>query len=288
MQKTKEENKGYQELLQKQGEEEALSQLANSAAQLKGVIRCTQCGQVGHMRTNRNCPLYMADEARMKVSTAVSNSTERKADGDGGNTPNSSEEKSLRLRVKSSASLLEDLDMKPSKITVNLSELREGARKHQIEKKRKRMQEVKEQAEIYKRPYMNPMVKQSRSRMPVTHLNGNLELVIQELLEMDESELFRIPVDGTVVKDYYRVIKHPMDLTTMKTKIQNTEYLSIRDFIKDLELVVNNSKAYNGDASRSLITANAVKLLKRAQEKMKNINAEGGIPSTSTIPETAG
>lgn len=287
MQKTEEENKGYQELLQKQGEEEALSQLANSAAQLKGVIRCTQCGQVGHMRTNRNCPLYMADEARIKVSTAVSNSTERKAD-DGGNTPNSSEEKSLRLRVKSSASLLEDLDMKPSKITVNLSELREGARKHQIEKKRKRMQEVKEQAEIYKRPYMNPMVKQSRSRMPVTHLNGNLELVIQELLEMDESELFRIPVDGTVVKDYYRVIKHPMDLTTMKTKIQNTEYLSIRDFIKDLELVVNNSKAYNGDASRSLITANAVKLLKRAQEKLKNINAEGGIPSTSTISETTG
>ncbi|KAL0591983.1 hypothetical protein ABG067_000636 [Albugo candida] len=45
LQKTEEENKGYQELLQKQGEEEALSQLANSAAQLKGVIRCTQCGQ---------------------------------------------------------------------------------------------------------------------------------------------------------------------------------------------------------------------------------------------------
>ena len=66
MQKTEAHNKGYQEMLKK-GEVDDDDERAD-AEELsgKGVIRCTQCLQVGHMRTNRSCPLYMADEANTK------------------------------------------------------------------------------------------------------------------------------------------------------------------------------------------------------------------------------
>lgn len=260
LQKTEEQNKGYQEMLQKQGEEGVLG-----GTPQKGVIRCTQCGQAGHMRTNRSCPLYMADESRSSSKSGV-------------DAKGSSEDTPVKLKVKKAAAS-EEGGTGAEKITVNLSELREGARKHHAEKKRKRLQEVKEQAELYKRPYMTNVVKQSRSRMPVEHLKSNLENVVHKLLEMPESELFRAAVDASVVKDYYQIIKQPMDLGSIKKKIDDQQYDSMRDFIKDLELIVSNSKIYNGEPARSLITANAVKVLKRAQEELATLNAEGGAPT---------
>lgn len=269
LQKTEEQNKGYQEMLQKQGEEGVLA----SGTPQKGVIRCTQCGQAGHMRTNRSCPLYMADESRSKKSaTGSSSASGNKSDGVAKKLSLGGDD-TLKLKVKK----IPVDEPVTEKITVNLSELREGARKHNAEKKRKRLAEVKEQAELYKRPYMNNVVKQSRSRMPVEYVNGNLETVVGKLLEMPESELFRAAVDANVVKDYYQIIKQPMDLGTIKKKIAEQQYDSMREFIKDLELIVANSKVYNGDPAVSLITANAAKLLKRAQEEMVALHAaEGG------------
>lgn len=267
LQKTDEQNKGYQEMLEKQGDQESLG----LGTPQKGEIRCTKCLQPGHMRTNRSCPLYMADDVRPPKKGSSSSSVKTDSKAAGGEAALS---EPLKLKVKKSA-LLSSPPVE--KITVNLSELREGARKHQAEKKRKRMIEVQEQAELYKRPYSSTSAKTSRSRMPVAHLNGNLEIVVFKLLEMPESELFRSPVDANVVKDYYQIIKHPMDLSRMKKKIDDLEYDSMRDFIKDLELMVSNSKVYNGDPARSLITANAVKVLKRAQEELASLHAEGGV-----------
>uniref|UniRef100_K3WHN8 Zinc knuckle domain-containing protein n=1 Tax=Globisporangium ultimum (strain ATCC 200006 / CBS 805.95 / DAOM BR144) TaxID=431595 RepID=K3WHN8_GLOUD len=120
LQKTEEQNKGYQEMLQKQGEEGVLL----GGTPQKGVIRCTQCGQAGHMRTNRSCPLYMADDSRSSSNK----------DGKADDTP-------LKLKVKKPLDFMDESGS-AEKITVNLSELREGARKHHAEKKRKRLQEV--------------------------------------------------------------------------------------------------------------------------------------------------
>jgi transcription initiation factor TFIID subunit 1 len=250
LQRTEEHNKDYVEMLEREGE----AGLGPGGTPQKGAgVRCTQCGQVGHMRTNRSCPLYMAD-------------------GGGGVTSDAS---GTGKKVRKSGS--DEVE----RITVNLTELREGARKHEAEKKRKRIQEQKEQAEMYKRPYANTVAKQSRSRMPVSHLNGNLSVVIEKLMDMPESELFRAAVDANAVKDYYMIIKQPMDLGAIKKKIDDVQYDSMRDFIKDLELIVNNSKIYNGDPARSLITANAVKILKRAQEELATLNAEGGTPTAA-------
>ncbi|KAG3109426.1 hypothetical protein PI124_g11413 [Phytophthora idaei] len=274
--KTEAQNRGYQEMLKKGEAGDGADGDDADDGSGKGVIRCTQCLQVGHMRTNRSCPLYMADEARSKKSGSFS---EKQA--------NVMLAEPLKLKVKKSPSVISGGDSS-TKITVNLAELREGARKYHAEKKRKREMEVREQAELYKRPYAKGVVKQSRSRMPVEHVNNALEMVVQRLLEMPESEIFREPVDANTVQNYYQIVKQPMDLSTIRRKIEAKEYDSMREFVKDLELIVNNSRIFNGDPTKSVITANAQKVLRRAQDEMAVLNAEGGMtPTTPTTATTA-
>ena len=129
---------------------------------------------------------------------------------------------------------------------------------------------------IYKTSVRERHLKQSRLRMTVEHLNNALEVVLQRLLEMPESELFRVPVDAAAVHHYYQIVKQPMDLSAIRRKIEAKEYDSMREFVKDLELIVNNSRIFNGDSTKSAITANAQKVLRRGQDEMAALSAEGG------------
>lgn len=61
----------------------------------------------------------------------------------------------------------------------------------------------------------------------------------------DTNQIFMEPVDQNEVPDYSEVVKHPMDLSTMKSKIDNFEYSSIDDFEKDFNLMISNCLAYN-------------------------------------------
>ncbi|TDH69084.1 hypothetical protein CCR75_009745 [Bremia lactucae] len=265
--KTEAQNRGYQEMLKKGEAGDGVDGDEVDDGTGKNVIRCTQCLQVGHMRTNRSCPLYMADEARSKKLGPYFETQAGSALAE-------------PLKMNKSSSILSGGDSS-TKITVNLAELREGARKHNAEKKRKREMELREQAELYKRPYAKGAVKLSRSRMPVEHLNHALDMIVQRLLEMPESEIFRAPVDATAVHNYYQIVKQPMDLSTIQSKIEAKEYDSMREFVKDLELIVNNSRIFNGEPTKSVITANAQKVLRRAQDEMAVLNADGGMTPTT-------
>lgn len=64
LQVTEEQNKAYQEMLQ--SHDTALE----STPSKRGVVRCTQCGQAGHIRTNRSCPLYMADSGQPSAAAS--------------------------------------------------------------------------------------------------------------------------------------------------------------------------------------------------------------------------
>ncbi|CDY16729.1 BnaA09g06530D [Brassica napus] len=58
---------------------------------------------------------------------------------------------------------------------------------------------------------------------------------------------FRIPVDPVLlnIPDYFTVIKHPMDLGTIRSRLRNGEYSSPLDFAADVRLTFSNSMAYN-------------------------------------------
>lgn len=53
---------------------------------------------------------------------------------------------------------------------------------------------------------------------------------------------FLKPVSREDVADYYEVIKEPMDLETMETKLEREEYATPEDFIRDAKLIYNNCR----------------------------------------------
>ncbi|KAG7204576.1 hypothetical protein KM043_004999 [Ampulex compressa] len=62
--------------------------------------------------------------------------------------------------------------------------------------------------------------------------------------------MFTKPVDTEEVPDYNMIIKQPMDLETMMTKIDMHCYLCARDFLDDIDLICQNALEYNPDSLR--------------------------------------
>ncbi|KAJ3583061.1 hypothetical protein NHX12_034506 [Muraenolepis orangiensis] len=59
--------------------------------------------------------------------------------------------------------------------------------------------------------------------------------------------IFSKPVDIEEVSDYLEVIRQPMDLSTIMTKIDTHQYLTTKDFLLDVDLVCSNALEYNPD-----------------------------------------
>lgn len=63
--------------------------------------------------------------------------------------------------------------------------------------------------------------------------------------------IFSKPVDIEEVSDYLEVIRQPMDLSTVMTKIDKHQYLTVKDFLRDVDLISNNALEYNPDKDPS-------------------------------------
>uniref|UniRef100_A0A8C7XVK4 ATPase family AAA domain-containing protein 2 n=1 Tax=Oryzias sinensis TaxID=183150 RepID=A0A8C7XVK4_9TELE len=59
--------------------------------------------------------------------------------------------------------------------------------------------------------------------------------------------IFSKPVDIEEVSDYLEVIRQPMDLSTIMTKIDTHRYLTVKDFLVDVDLICSNALEYNPD-----------------------------------------
>ncbi|CAL2030882.1 unnamed protein product [Caenorhabditis brenneri] len=69
--------------------------------------------------------------------------------------------------------------------------------------------------------------------------------LLELLLEHRMSTPFRNPIDCNECPDYDKVIKKPMDLTTISRKVEQTEYLFLGEFVNDVNLMFENAKTYN-------------------------------------------
>ncbi|MFT7816173.1 ATPase family AAA domain-containing protein 2 isoform X3 [Arapaima gigas] len=62
---------------------------------------------------------------------------------------------------------------------------------------------------------------------------------------------FTKPVDVEEVPDYTAVIKQPMDLSTVLSKIDLHQYVTVKDFLDDVDLIWQNALEYNPDTDPS-------------------------------------
>uniref|UniRef100_A0A6I8NZ06 ATPase family AAA domain-containing protein 2 n=1 Tax=Ornithorhynchus anatinus TaxID=9258 RepID=A0A6I8NZ06_ORNAN len=59
--------------------------------------------------------------------------------------------------------------------------------------------------------------------------------------------VFTKPVDPDEVPDYVTVIKEPMDLSSVISKIDLHKYLTAKDYLRDIDLICSNALEYNPD-----------------------------------------
>lgn len=59
--------------------------------------------------------------------------------------------------------------------------------------------------------------------------------------------VFTKPVDLDEVPDYVTVIKQPMDLSSIISKIDLHKYLTVKDYLSDIDLICSNALEYNPD-----------------------------------------
>ncbi|KAH0984600.1 hypothetical protein GBA52_011777 [Prunus armeniaca] len=73
------------------------------------------------------------------------------------------------------------------------------------------------------------------------------ETLLKRLMSHQFSWVFNTPVDVVKLKipDYFTVIKHPMDLGTVKTKIASGSYSSPLEFAADVRTTFTNAMTYN-------------------------------------------
>ncbi|KFB52614.1 AGAP003882-PA-like protein [Anopheles sinensis] len=95
------------------------------------------------------------------------------------------------------------------------------------------------------------------------------EYVNGALKAMPESWPFLKPVNKRLVKDYYTIIRRPMDLEKVSKKVASHKYHSRADFLADLQLIADNSEQYNGPEAN--FTKQARQMVEAARKELETM-----------------
>ncbi|KAK7079315.1 hypothetical protein SK128_021119 [Halocaridina rubra] len=72
-----------------------------------------------------------------------------------------------------------------------------------------------------------------------------LKKLTKGLIQHKNAWPFLEPVDPSEVPDYYKVVKEPMDLKTVESRVETKSYQRLAQFIGDVMLVFDNCRLYN-------------------------------------------
>ncbi|KAF0734538.1 hypothetical protein Ae201684_008780 [Aphanomyces euteiches] len=95
--------------------------------------------------------------------------------------------------------------------------------------------------------------------------------ILKNLIANPKSVPFLVPVDPVAlgIPDYFKVIKEPMDLGTVRGNLENGVYPDPYSFAEQVRLVFNNAMLYN--AAHTQVHVFAQKLLEDFEKKMKTV-----------------
>ncbi|XP_011313489.1 transcription initiation factor TFIID subunit 1, partial [Fopius arisanus] len=110
---------------------------------------------------------------------------------------------------------------------------------------------------------INPLL-DDNDQVALTFILDNV--VNSKLKTMAEAWPFLRPVNKKLVKDYYNVIKRPMDLEAISKKVSAHKYHSRHEFVRDVEQILENCVQYNG--KDSTYTMKAEVLVKICKETL--------------------
>ena len=84
--------------------------------------------------------------------------------------------------------------------------------------------------------------------------------IIDKIEEYEESEDFKLPVTkedfGEYWEDYRKIITYPIDLSTVRAKIYEGDYISVGSYEYDMRKIFDNCKKFNEPGSQIYENAN--------------------------------
>ncbi|CAB3224233.1 unnamed protein product [Arctia plantaginis] len=221
-------------------------------------LKCGACGQVGHMRTNKACPLYtgsMGGGPSSPIEPDVEPPPLDPSDDDMGYVDGTK----LTLNTKNIKQSAEDLKRRGSgRRSGGMGGLGSEAR---ALGRRNRRGTVSDGCDyLVKRPA------ERRRTDPLVTLSSLLEDVLNHMRHLPDVQPFLFPVNHKLVADYYRIVSRPMDLQTIRDNLRQKHYQSREEFLADVNQIVENSTLYNGPTSS--LTVAAQRMLQRCVEKL--------------------
>ncbi|XP_058046227.1 bromodomain-containing protein 1 isoform X2 [Ahaetulla prasina] len=88
-------------------------------------------------------------------------------------------------------------------------------------------------------------VEQVAMELQLTPFTVLLRSVLDQLQEKDSARIFAQPVNLKEVPDYLDHIKHPMDFSTMRKRLDTQGYKNLDEFEEDFNLIIENCMKYN-------------------------------------------
>ena len=225
-------------------------------------LKCGACGGVGHMRTNRACPLYKGGDSFPPIQVAMTEEQE--------------EEEGKTVLDEDDLVKVDETKVVLSRTLVkHVEEVRRKALVLKVPKeamiKKRRRKTGAEHCDYLQKPEYKSANR--RRTDPFVTLSTILENICLEIRAMDGTELFWTPVNQKLVPDYYKIVQKPMDIQTIRKKVRDKMYRSRDDFLDDVRQMYENSVLYNGKLSVLTTTAqNMVNLCeKRLEEREEKL-----------------
>uniref|UniRef100_A0A8C8H7Z6 Transcription initiation factor TFIID subunit n=1 Tax=Oncorhynchus tshawytscha TaxID=74940 RepID=A0A8C8H7Z6_ONCTS len=221
-------------------------------------LKCGACGAIGHMRTNKFCPLYYQTNAPPSNPVAMTEEQEEELEKTVIHNDNEELIKVEGTKIVLGKQLIESAD------EVRRKSLVLKFPKQQLPPKKKRRVGNNVHCDYLNRPHKSI---HRRRTDPMVTLSSVLESIINDMRDHPNTYPFHTPVNAKVVKDYYKIIPRPMDLQTLRENVRKRVYPSREEFRENVELIVKNSATYNG--AKHPITQVAQTMLDLCDEKLK-------------------
>ncbi|XP_075228523.1 TATA-box binding protein associated factor 1 isoform X4 [Lycorma delicatula] len=219
-------------------------------------LKCGACGNVGHMRTNKSCPLYQSSAPAPPLNVAMTEEQEEEIE----KQLNEEDEDLVNVdgtKVKLSSKLLKHAEEIKRK-TLLLKVPKEAV------SNRKRRKPPNELHCDYLKRQQKPANR--RRTDPVVVLSTILETILNEMRDLPDVQPFLFPVSAKDVPDYYKIVSRPMDLQTIRENLRQKKYQSREEFLADVNQIVENSTLYNG--AKSSLTVAARRMLSLCVERL--------------------
>ncbi|XP_057320639.1 transcription initiation factor TFIID subunit 1-like [Microplitis mediator] len=215
-------------------------------------------------RPSKSCPVVQNIPAPNSVNVGVTRVQEKKVDKQFNSDLNYHKDlvKVDGTKVKFSTKLIKQIQEENNNHN-RTTKSRDPDTKFSTKKRRRNTEDTIDYNQSVE--YIKPAKR--RQTDPVISMSVILEKIINEVKHLPNVGLFLFPVNRKLVPDYYKIIKQPIDLQTIRENIRQYKYETREKFLADINRLVKNSSIYNGPIHP--LTKTAEQILEICAQRLK-------------------